>query len=568
MKRKLLRISLVSLIVTMVFTNNPSVLACTSFYLGSETTESGSSYWGRTEDSYAHFSKLHEVKEGQSHKAGDMWESTSGFKWPYPSQSLRYSVVKDSIHNEGALPEPYGQVGMNEENVAITATLTFYSRPEIIGKRDEETSEWLVEGEDPFVEGGLTEENVVSIVLMQAKTAREAVELIAQIVDTVGAGENGGIMVGDPNERWYVQLLSGRQYVAVKAPDDMIGLSPNMIGNVDLSDKENVICSAGLVRVPEAAGTLVKDEAGMIKIADSYGEEPSEVNSRLWLGHYYLFDQEKAQALTPAHIDYFIAPRATKDYTTYEALRLLAERGEGTSHDANKPENSELRPMGIDRTTEAHVFESRPKMPDQLATIQWLAMGPAEFSVYLPSYANLITETYDKYYQPDAPAYNQDVPDDNSFYWVFRELYTLSQGPREAADRGSSQSRARYGGGVKTFWQRYQESLIDQQKEIDGQMVKILQDQGQAEAERLATDLSVALSKETYRYAKEILSELRAFQEAGTQGDFVPSALADQGALPHYKIEGREPAKGIEGLPTLVMATILLTGVVMISKKE
>lgn len=568
MNRKLSKIILLTLIVTMVFSNGLSVLACTNFYLGSETTESESTFWGRTEDSYAHFSKLHEVKEGQSHEAGDMWESTSGFKWPYPDQTLRYTVVKDSIHNEGAQPEPYGQVGMNEKNVAITATLTFYSRPEIIGKQDKESGQWLVDGKDPFIEGGLTEENVVSIVLMQVKTAREGVELIAQIVDILGAGENGGIMVGDPNERWYMQLLSGHQYVAVKAPDDHIGLSPNMIGNVDLSDKENVICSAGLDRVPEAAGTLVKDEAGMIKIADSYEDQPSEVNSRLWLGHYYLFDQENAQALTPAYIDYFIVPRTAKDYTTYEALRLLAERGEGTSHDANKPENSELRPMGIDRATEAHVFESRPKMPDQLATIQWLAMGPAEFSVYLPSYANLITETYDKYYQPDAPAYNQDDPDANSFYWVFRELHILSQGPREAANRGSSQSRTRYGDGVKAFWQRYQESLINQQKDVDGQMVKILQDQGQAEAERVATDLSIALSRETYDYAKEILGELRAFQEAGTQGDFVPSALGDEGALPHYKIETREAAKGPDGLLALLFMAILLTGTIIISKKE
>lgn len=564
--RKLSKISLLTIIISLIFANTP-VSACTSFYFGSDTTETGATIWGRTEDSYAHFSKLFQVKKAESHSPGDMWESTSGFSWEYPAQTLRYTLVKDSIHNEGALPEPYAQVGMNEKNVAITATLTFYSRAEIIGEWDKETNTWLAQGNDPFVDKGLTEENLVSIVLMQASSAREAVELIAEIVDTLGAGEEGGIMVGDPNERWYLQLLSGHQYIAVKAPDDQIGLSPNLIGNVDLSDEKNVIASKDLITIPEEAGTLVVDSSGRIKIADSYSDQPTEVKNRLWLGYYYLFDEQKAEALKPDYIDYFIAPRVGKNYSLYEAMRLLAERGEGSSHDVNKAENSELRPLGIDRATEAHLFESRPTMPDQLATIEWLAMAPAEFSVYLPFYANLITDTFESYYQPDTPAYNQD-PDANSVYWVFRELHTLSQGPRDAAASGSGESRARYGNGIKAFWERYQKSLIEQQKDVDIQMKQILAEEGQAAAERLATELSMALAEETYNHAKDMLSELKAFQEAGNDGAFIPLALADENALPHYQIETKKPALISDGGLALVISAILLIGVVIIRKKS
>ncbi|MDR1156799.1 MAG: C69 family dipeptidase [Oscillospiraceae bacterium] len=523
------RAAAVSLTVVFFVVTAIGASACTSFYLGKGTTENGAVIWGRSEDISARYAKLYRVHPAETHGEGEDYVSSTGFRWPYPAQTLRYTYVADSVLNEGYTPEPYAEAGINEKNVAISATVTLSGmRTAITGSRNTLGLDTLVSTQN----GGLAETDLTSVVLMQATSARHAVELVAEVVDTVGAAGTEGFMVSDPDEVWYMQLLSGHQYVAVKAPADKIGFSPNMPGNVDVSDVENVVASPGLISVAQQAGTLRLDEAGFIKIADSYANLPTSVAGRLWLGANYLHDEETAKALTPGYISYFQSPRPEKNYTLYEALRLLAYRGEGTSKDAGSGTGNSSA-IGNDGTVEAHVFETRDDLPTPLATVEWLSIAPPEFGVYLPFYGALVTETYEMYGRPDTASYNNADPDANSMYWVFRELYTLCKGPRDATELGSRALRTRYGAGVQAFWERYQKSLIAQQTDVDAAMVEIYE-HNPALAQKKATDISKAISEEAYVYAKALLRELKAFQAAGTTGAFVPSLLADESALPTY----------------------------------
>jgi dipeptidase len=536
-QKQLLKKSLAFIIVIALILSDSAIAhACTQFYLGKGTTDDGSYIYGRSEDISASFAKLYTVREAATHSPGAMYESSTGFKYPFPEQTLRYTLVKDSVHNEGITPEPYAEVGMNERNVAVSASVTLSpGKAAITGSN----------GIDRMVQsrnGGLGEVDMTTIILMQATSARHGCEILAEAIDTYGAATRDGVMISDPNEVWYFQILSGHQYVAVKAPDDKIGFSPNITGNVDISDTANVIASANLVAIAQEAGTLVTDDNGNIKIADSYASTPptyartDTTASRIVLGTYYLKGMEGVDELSSAaphpYMDYFTAPRSTGNYTLYEAMRLLAFRGEGTQWYAGTATGNGAS-IGSDTTVEAHVFHVRSNMPAPLATVKWLCMGPPEFSVYLPFYGSLITETYEMYYTPDVRGYNNDNPEDNSVYNVFRELHTLSKGPRGAADLGTEASRARYGGGVKQFWERYQKELIAQQKIVDEDMIRIYNLDPEL-AKLKATELSKAVSKEAYDYAKLILAELKAFQAAGTEGDFIPSVLADNTALPSY----------------------------------
>jgi dipeptidase len=524
--------SLAFIIVT-AFILSDSIIAhaCTQFYFGKGTTDDGSYIWGRSEDIDARFTKLYTVREAATHSPGDMYVSSTGFKYPYPQRTLRYTLVKDSVLNEGITPEPYAEVGMNERNVAVSASVTLSSgKAAITGTTN---------GIDRMVSsrnGGLGEVDMTTIILMQATSARHGCEILANAIDTYGAATRDGVMISDPNEVWYFQILSGRQYVGVKCPDDKIGFSPNITGNVDITDTANVIVSPNLVSIAQAAGTLVTDADGNIKIADSYASAPPTPTGRLRLGTYYLKGMEGVDALSSAapypYMDYFTAPRSTGKYTLYEAMRFLAFRGEGTQWYAGSATGNG-NSIGNDNQLETHVFNVRSDMPAPLATVKWLCMGPAEFGIYLPYYGSLITETYEMYYKPDVKVYNNTNPDNNSVYHVFRELYTLCKGPRGAAGVGTAASRARYGDGVKQFWERYQKELIAQQKIVDADMVRIYNADPEL-AKLRATELSKAVAKEAYDYAKLMLAELKAFQAAGTEGNFVPSVLADNAALPHY----------------------------------
>lgn len=515
-----------SLALTMAFATAANVAACTGFYLGKDTTENGSVIWGRTEDISAKYSKLYTVHPAETHEPGSMYQDSNGLIMPYPAETLRYTLVMDSAFNTSGqeYPEPYASAGMNERNVAMSCSVTLSSgQAQITGTT----------GVDPMVRTGATEQSLTSLVLMQATSAKNAIEVIAHIVDTYGSAERNGITVSDPYETWYIEILSGHQYVAVKAPADKVGFSPNvtMLGAIDVTDTENVIASAGLVSVAQQAGTLVTDDNGLIKIAPSYARSSASVPGRMWLGYNYLKGQTAADALQAGYFEYYTAPREEKNYTLYEAMRLLAYRGEGTpKYAGNGTGNSTA--IGNDGTVEAHVFEVRQNLPAPLATVEWLAMGPAEYSVYLPYYGALITETLENFTVGDSLTYNSASVDDNTVYWVFRQLFTLSKTNREL-----------YGANVKLFWEGYQKKLIEQQAAIDEEMVKIYAYSPKL-AEEKATALGKWVAKESYEYAKQLITELTAFIASGDTGTFMPTLLTNN-VMPTYTFD----AIGGTGLP-------------------
>ena len=542
MKKVLKRTILFVLTASIILSSAFSAFACTSFYMGKGTTENGSYIWGRSEDINTTYRKLFYVQQAETHEEGEYYVSSTGFKWPYPKQTLRYTITPDSYHNERYTPQPYGEVGVNEKNVALSGTVTLSSVNSAITN--------TTTG-DPFIRssnGGLAETDLATVVLMQATSARNACELLAEIITTVGAAGREGVMISDPNEVWFFQMLSGHQYVAVKCPDNMIGFSPNVTGNVDLTNPANCIVSPGLVSVAEKAGTIKKDEAGNIKVADSYAASaPNHRTSRMRLGYNYLlgYDNEELMPASGTFLEYFWNPRAEKKYSLYEAMRLLAFRGEGTDWYAGTANG-----IGSDSTLEGHVFEVRPNMPDALSTIEWLCMAPPEFGIYLPYYGSLVTDVFEMYKGPDVNAYNNENPDLNSFFYVMRELYFLCKGPRGSNNLGTLEARTKNGDGVKAFWARYQKALIEQQAKVDEKMLALYA-ADPAAASEYATQISIAAAEEAYNYAKIMLKELKAFQAAETEGNFIPSVLNDESALPHYGEEALNLSVGT--ISTLVL---------------
>ncbi|MCL1982943.1 MAG: C69 family dipeptidase [Clostridiales bacterium] len=525
---------------------------CTSVYFGKDTTDSGACFYGRTEDYSYSWRKVLWVEPAATHEPGDMFvsnESGSSFRWPYPEQTLRYQTCPDSYYNERNGRTSYGEIAMNEAGVVVSATVTLNS------PRSQITS--ATGGNDPLVrnDGGLMEIDTPDLVLMSAKTAREGIEILAEICDVRGASGCEGTQIGDPNEVWFFQVLSGHQYVGVKCPPDMVGLSPNMTANVgfngyggengylDVTDTENVIASPGLIATAQKAGTYVGNAEGTaIKIADSYVSNTYNhtTNARLRNGFGYFFGlttQAEINALFPVAtktVDYFITPPADKKYSLYEAMRMLADTGQGAAWAVAGTTNGQS--IGNENTQEAHIIEQRPWMPDELATIEWIAMGPAEFSVYLPFFGNLITDVFDKFYISDHQSYIQGDPYANSFWHTFRGLHNLSTRGTVTASNTTVTiaNKAKYGAGVKAFWERYQKSLIEQQAVVDKALEKYLAKEGREATEALITSISMAVQEEAYDYAQMLTAELKAYVAAGAAGNFVPSYLDDEDAVPTY----------------------------------
>ncbi|MGF3112677.1 C69 family dipeptidase [Facklamia sp. P9177] len=246
------------------------VAACTGVYVGKGLTEDGSVIFGRTEDLEQSHNKTFVVIEATENEEGaKLVDEYTKFEFELPAQSYKYFAVPDTTPEWGL----YYEAGYNEYGVAMDATTTTYTNDEVLAV-------------DPLVENGLSEGIMTTVVLGHVKTAREGVELLASIIDEKGSSEGNGLIIADKNETWYMEILSGHQYAAMKLPDDMFAVFPNsfFLETIDVNDTENVIASADLINIAEEAGTYVEEE-GMIRVADSYAAEidPGSV-SRYWSG--------------------------------------------------------------------------------------------------------------------------------------------------------------------------------------------------------------------------------------------------------------------------------------------
>ncbi|MEG1164047.1 MAG: C69 family dipeptidase [Anaerovoracaceae bacterium] len=528
----------VILAVSLVLSGTTLAFGCTGIYFGKDVTDNGTTLAGRSEDSgWMNYKKNYTVRQAASHAPGEMYVGAEKFTIPYPAKTFRYTLVKDYT---GEGKEEMAQVGTNEKGVAAEASVSLsrYNN--------------AVKDIDPMVENGLCEEDIPSVVLMQAETARDGAALLIDIYEKIGAGGRDMTMISDKNETWIVQSLSGHSAVAVKAPNDMIGLTPNITGNVDISDKNNTIMTKDFVTTAETAGTIKRDAQGNMLVADSYANPVNmSTNNRLWQGYYYLGGEEFANANTTAtsgYINLFKDPRPEKNYTLYEALRLLAYRGEGTSKDGGTGTGNGSG-IGNDNTLEAHVFETRHNQPAELAVVQWLSLTPPEFGVYIPGYNALVTDTIaENSIGLETMVYNSLDPSKNSYRTTFYELYFLCKGRDSTTlNPGTREARTKYGSGVQQFWEKYQKELIAQQKAVDSDMQKILAYSYDLALEK-ATELNKHLQKEALGYAKEMIAELTAYT-ADDQGkdEYIPTALTE-GKLPTNSLA----AIGGTGIPSSV----------------
>jgi dipeptidase len=136
---------------------------------------------------------------------------------------------------------------MNEHQLAIGET-TFDGRPELENKQ-----------------GGLHYWILMQLALQRARTAREAIKVMADLVDQYGYASTGeSFSIADPNEAWILEMIGpgdggkGAIWVAVKVPDGMISAHANKsrIGTFPLADPQNCIYSSNVIEFAVQKGVL------------------------------------------------------------------------------------------------------------------------------------------------------------------------------------------------------------------------------------------------------------------------------------------------------------------------
>ncbi len=509
MKKGFQKLMAVALASSMVLGSLQTALACTGIYIGKDVSVDGTMMIGRSEDISSGYTKKFLVHEGKTYNNGEMFTDAYGFSMPYPKVTYTYSACEDSSeYDEGE--RPYGEVGINEKGVGITATVSASAHTQ-------------AKELDPLVDTGICEISMTEVVLMQADTAKDGVEKLAKIIDEYGAGEGNIIMIADANEAWYMEILTGHQYAAMKLPDDKMAVIPNtfMMGAIDVNSPD-VIVSDNLVSLAEDNGFLVEED-GMIHVAKTYGQMLSSAGNlyRAW-GGYNKITGQLIPLTEDLEIDLLQTPY--KQMSVFDVKNILAYRYEDTLMNANAEGNESVRAIGTPNQAECHVLTFDSDAPAAVAGVEWLAMGTSEFSIYLPFYAGLMTETPEAY-QVDSKYYSEE-----SAYWAFRAIGVLAALDRE-----------QYGEGISNYYYAYQKALMEAQEEIAPKMIA-LYNEDPAAATAKANELAEALTEETLVIVKSIYNELMQYVAASEgkvqKAPFIPSVAMDS-VFPTYSFDSK-----------------------------
>lgn len=379
-------------------------LACTSIYVGSELTADGSTLFARSEDISNSYNKLFYVSPAGTHSAGETYTGCYGFTWTFTKDSYAYTAFSDDNGDgvNGVCPDcggdhahtPYQAGGTNEMGVTVSAT-------ETIGCADA-----LYEA-DPYEDLGIEEAEITTVLLSEAATAREAVDLLLGIYDASGCCDGSGILIADNNETWYVENTTGHEYLALKLSDTMAFAQPNMsiIGLIDLDDTENVIASDGLIAVAKQAGTYVGDEAAnTIDYVASYNAG-QKANGRM-TDSLKFFNAETASE-EPAAADYTLS-NVDADGNIVPLYTNITLDHPYTVEDLVAYYH--IPSIGYNRNLETHIFQTFAE-DGPADTVEWVAMDDGCYSVFVPYYPMLTTDTYAAYQVSTAPAtFTQEEP--------------------------------------------------------------------------------------------------------------------------------------------------------------
>lgn len=376
------------------------IFACTNLLVGKKASVDGSTMISYSADSYNLFGELYhfpasKYPEGAKLKVYD-WDTG------------KYLGEIDQVR------ETYNVVGnMNEHQLAIAET-TFGGRPEL---------------ENP--EGIIDYGSLIYITLQRAKTAREAIKTMTDLVEKYGYFSGGeSFSVADPNEIWVLEMIGkgkgvkGAVWVAVRIPDDCVSAHANQarIQQFPLKDTQNCIYSKDVISFAKEKGYYTGKDADF-SFAQAYA--PADFGAlryceaRVWSFFNRYSSDDMNQYLpyvkgevkdTPMPL--YIKPKQQLSLTDVKAM--MRDHYEDTALDwrfdvgagnyespyrwapleweVDSVKYCNERPIATQQTAFSFVAQMRSWLPNTVGGLLWFGVDDAGHTVYTPMYTS-ITDT-------------------------------------------------------------------------------------------------------------------------------------------------------------------------------
>ncbi|MBZ2123504.1 C69 family dipeptidase [Streptococcus gordonii] len=531
MKKILLRLMFLAMLVALLPVQVAQ--ACSAFIVGKDLTADGSTLFGRTEDyPYAPDGGRHNqnyvVVPAKTYKDGDKIEDESnGFTYPHLANEMKYTAVYDSDRDNGSNGN-FAAHGFNELGVAMTATVSATPNDKVLK-------------EDPLVKDGLPEASLVDLALPRAKTAREVIETVEKVLDEKGSAEGNIIVAADKNELWYMEILSGHQYVAIKFPTNKYAVFANTyyLGHVDLNDKENVIASKDVEEVAKKADNYKTDKDGNFMIAKSYGPDKymERNRSRTYAGIKWMDPQAKVNYDDEA-FDLLREPTdPNKKYTVHDVIAEQRNRFEhlpeykaddlvevGKKIDTNVYKYA----LGNENVIDAHVYQIKPNLPNAFGGVMWLGLAQSRNTPYVPFYGN-VEDTYEAFKNRSTKY------DGKSWYWTVWHIDQMVMKYPEI-----------FGNSIQEKWKAKEAEWDKEQTERDAKYANYTDEQAKAagpEVTKEALERSEKIFKEIKAVEAEMEEKIK--KEKGQDADLVYTGYNKVNLLADAK-KGKEKDKAKE----------------------
>lgn len=377
--------------------------ACTTILVGKKASVDGSTMIARNDDTFMPITPQKFIVHPAVHGRNETLTSgKNGFTAPLPADGYRYQGVPNiEVAEKGVFEEN----GFNEKNVGISSTESVYG--------NEHTLTF-----DPFVKNGLAEDSLPTMVIPFINSAKEGVQYLGKLIAKYGSPEGNGVLFNDKNDVWYMEIVTGHQWVAQRIPDDAYAVAANQVAIqwIDFDDPDNFMWSEN-IREFVAEHHLNPDKEGFNfrHIFGTDNEKDRHYNTpRVWYGQHYFnpsIEQDPQSSELP-----FIC-HAEKLISVADVEYVLGSHYNETKYDpfTDSPEGKKFRPISMNRTQNSHVMQIRNDVPEEQSAIMWMTFGMPSFAPYLPFHAN-VTET-------DPSFANTPLTyDRKSAYWLYRTV--------------------------------------------------------------------------------------------------------------------------------------------------
>lgn len=416
MKKRIL-LSAVMLLAALANT-----FACTNLIVGKNASADGSTIVSYSADSYGLFGELYHYPaatypEGTMMKVHE-WD-TGKYLGEIEQARRTYNVIGN----------------MNEFQLTIGET-TFGGRPELTDST-----------------GIIDYGSLIYITLQRARTAREAIKVMTDLVQQYGYYSSGeSFTIADPNEIWIMEMIGkgpgirGAVWVAVRVPDDCISAHANQarIHRFDMNDKDNCIYSPDVVSFARERGYFngVNKE---FSFAEAYA--PLDFGARrfcearVW-SYFNRFTDRGNEFLpyiegdTDEPMPLFVRPN--RKISVQDVKDMMRDHYEGTPLDISNdfgagpykmpyrlsPLNFKVgdkeyfneRPISTQQTGFVFVAQMRADKPDAIGGVLWFGVDDANMTVFTPVYccATKAPVCYTRVDNADYITFSW-----NSSFWIF-----------------------------------------------------------------------------------------------------------------------------------------------------